>query len=539
MISNATEGRQIHRLLSRVDRRLRLNEALSRLAGGLWLLAGLLVTLKLTGLWESPLARAGTLAGYTLGLAAFVSFRFFEKRGLSRPAAVADASADLKDALRSAYAFLRLPERTEWMNLQVQRAASAADALAPVEIVPTEVPRPLYYSSGASVALLALLLWSPTWMSSLSAGVFSGSFAAATTAEREDAEPVADVLPLEEEAEALPDVEDSLDRLRRRDLELADRLRDLAEARESLAASQLEMDRLEMDLESFGESLESASPSNLDDLAEALSNRDPEEAAELLRKLAERLAEAPMSEELQALLESLKNANVQQADLAQMLENLENAAGGEMSLEEMKQALEAAAAQLENMGEQMAQQAQDAQMSGEQMQALQGMEGQPQAPSDQQMGQQQQAPGQAMQSAAGMMSNQVQMGQMAGDPSSAVPVDAGPAGDTTGPGGGSEEQVLGEATSLEVQLEMELLEAPKDREEPVPEEVFERLSREEKSTLNYEAVRRLGSYAEEAVLRRERVPLEYRTLVKNYFLSILAKTAGTSNERDTETDPGK
>ena len=47
---------------------------------------------------------------------------------------------------------------------------------------------------------------------------------------------------------------------------------------------------------------------------------------------------------------------------------------------------------------------------------------------------------------------------------------------------------------------------PDEQAEPVPEEIFERLSREEKSTLNYEDIQSPGSYAEESAMERDSVP---------------------------------
>jgi hypothetical protein len=301
-------------------------------------------------------------------------------------------------------------------------------------------------------------------------------------------------------------------------------LRDLQAAKEALAASRLEMEQLEMDLESLGAELESTP--GLAELAEAMKSKDAQKAAELLRSLAEKLKNAQTSEELQALLESLRDANVQQGDLADLLEKLEKAQGSMSpeSLAEMAQALQDAANQLESMSEQMAaDQALDS--MGEEMQSLQAAMGQQQAAGEQQPGQQQQAGGQATQS-AGMTSSQLQMAQFQGDPSSAVPVDAGPAGDATGPGGG-QEPVLGEATTLDVQLEMELLKT-EEREEPIPEEIFERLSRQEKSTLNYEALSQRGTYAEDSALAHESLPWIYRSLVKQYFLSIVSKSEAKS-----------
>ena len=113
------------------------------------------------------------------------------------------------------------------------------------------------------------------------------------------------------------------------------------------------------------------------------------------------------------------------------------------------------------------------------------------------------------------MSNQMQMAQMQGDPSSAVPVDAGPAGETTGPGGPGGDQVLGEATTLDVQLDMEILTA-EEKDEPVPEEIFERLSREEKSTLNYEDVRATGK-----LRGRERHAARQRAVAVSVFSQTL------------------
>ena len=325
------------------------------------------------------------------------------------------------------------------MELQIERSADAAEELSPAELAPLVVPRPLYFASGAGIALFTLFAWNPGWLQELEQADFLTMDRAESTEEIEELLDRAEALAPEEEK--LEELSEALDQLRRRDIELSETLQDLREAQESLAASQMDMDRLEMDLEQIGEQLESTAA--LGDLAEALKSQNAEEAAELLRELAERLANAESSEELQALLEALKNANVQNQDLAEMMENMEQAAG-DMSAEDlaqMAQALEAMAESMENLGQQMAAQ-QNMDQMGEELQQLQASMGEQQPGQQQQMGQQQ-ASGQAMQSQAGMMSNQMQMAQMQGDPSSAVPVDAGPAGDTTGPGGGSEEQVLG------------------------------------------------------------------------------------------------
>ena len=514
--------------LGRVDRRLRGNDALELLTRGLWGLVGLLVILKLTGWWDSPTTRSVLLVGYVSSVAGVILWRVIlwprRARNLARSAAVADSAADLKDALKSALAFLGLGERTEWMDVQIERTADTAAGLSPPDMAPTVVPRPLFYASGIGVALVSLYAWSPGWLQELEQAEW---FTPSQQGQVEHIEELLDrARALAPEEEKLEELSDALERLRRRDIELFEALQELSEAQEALAASQAEMERLEMDLEELGAQMESAPA--LAELSEALKSQNIEEAAELLRELAERIADAQSSEELQALLESLKNANIQSEALAQMMENLEQAAGDLTAedLAQMVQALEALAEQMESLGEQMAAQ-QDMDQMGQEMQQLQASLGQQQA-GQQQQGEQQQSPGQA-QSQEGMMSSQMQMAQMQGDASSAVPVDAGPAGDTTGPGGPGEEQVLGEATTLDVQLEMEVL-SPEEQNEPIPEEIFERLSREEKSTLNYEDVRQPGSYAEESAMERDSVPWQYRSLVKRYFLSILTHSSESTSE---------
>ena len=518
--SSATDRNRILGFLARVDRRLRVNEGLEGLALGLWGLSGLLVLSWLFGIWERPAARAALLLIYGVALAGFVFFRSTRRKGLAAPAGIADARTDSKDALKSSLDFIGVPERTRWMDFQIHRTADRALELSPAEIAPAVLPRPIYYASGVALGLVALLSWNPSWLQEVDATTW---FAAADPSTSDPGSPeLAEALP--EQEEPLQELEEALDELRRRELEMPETLRDLQASKEALAASRLEMEQLEADLENLGAQLESTPA--LAELADAMKSKDAEKAAELLRSLAEKLKNAETSEELQALLQSLEDANVQQADLAELLEKLEKAQAGMSpeSLAEMAQALQDVANQLEAMGEQMAAD-QALEAMGEEMQSLQAAMGQQQSAGQQQPGQQQQAGGQATQS-AGMTSSQLQMAQFQGDPSSAVPVDAGPAGDATGPGGG-QEPVLGEATTLDVQLEMELLKT-EERDEPIPEETFERLSRQEKSTLNYEALTQRGSYAEDSALGHESIPWVYRSLVKQYFLSIVSKSEAKS-----------
>jgi hypothetical protein len=83
---------------------------------------------------------------------------------------------------------------------------------------------------------------------------------------------------------------------------------------------------------------------------------------------------------------------------------------------------------------------------------------------------------------------------------------------------------LGQATTLEVQLEMEVLDEeinPLEPEEPPdPEDIFQEASRQETATVEFRSVRSPSSYAEGSALSVESIPWRYRNLVKRYFLSI-------------------
>jgi hypothetical protein len=527
--TTAPDRARIVRFLARVDRRLRAREVVEALTLGFWALTLLLVVAKLTTLWDRPAMRAGLLLLYAATLIGYLAWSYARRKGLFAPAAVTDSRADAKDAFKSSLDFLAQHELTSWMDFQIRRTADLAEGLVPEEIAPFSLPRPLLPATGIALALSAILLWNPQWLQKVDATAWLEAARARTAAlgaETTDEAPEV----AENEPEKLEDLDQALDKLRRTELERPETLRDLKDAQEALAAGRMEMDRLQMDLESLGKELESA-PS-LADLANAMKANDPEKAAALLRALADKLSKSPNSEEMKALLDALKNSNVKEADLAQLMDSLEKAQANMSpeAMEQMAKALQQAADQLQNAGQKMAAN-QPLDSSAQEMQSPQAGMGQQQGGGQQQSGGEQQAGGQAMQSASGMMSSQLQMAQFQGDPSSAVPVDAGPAGDSTGPGGGNQ-QVLGEATTLDVQLEMEVLKTEK-KEEPVPEEIFERLSRQEKSTLNYEAVSQPRAYGEEAALHHEVVPWPYRSLVRSYFMSIL-RNAESKSEAGSE-----
>ena len=98
----------------------------------------------------------------------------------------------------------------------------------------------------------------------------------------------------------------------------------------------------------------------------------------------------------------------------------------------------------------------------------------------------------------------------------------GPAGNATGdPSGGDLE--LGASTTLETQLALEIIEgsAPDEEESELdPEDLFQEASRQQGSIVQYRDVRAPSQYSQGSALNAERIPWQYRSLVKNYFLAI-------------------
>lgn len=483
----------------------------------LWGLVALVVVVKLFGLWEPAALRFALLGTYFAVAAGLIVRNQLREVRLSRPAAVADRRADLKDELKSALDFVSHTGRTDWMTLQVRRAAGRVEALDPEELEPWAMPRGLPIAGALSILLFGMFQWGPGWFQELelewsgprlrSAQVEQSNANDEDGAESEIAELLTEQIEPDEPDAQFPVIE-AFD--------------DLEQTQAEMAASQAELERLEEALAQIGEGLESSA--SLSELAEALRSQDAQRAAELLRELADRLGEAKSSEELDALLDSLQDAGAMDQDqLAQLLENLEQASQelGDQNLGEAQQALMDAAQQMEAMGQQMVSQPQsDAQM---QMQ-MQGPAGQ-QMSSEQSGESQSQSNSQSGDTAAQSMGGgQAQLAASEQSSANAVPMDAGPSGNASGQG--SEDAVLGEATSLEVQLEMELL--SKEELEPIPEEIFDKQSRQEESTIDYETIRQSDNYAEEEATSAEQIPWRYRDLIKRYFITLRSKTSPKS-----------
>ena len=421
--------------------------------------------------------------------------------GLGRAAASGDRAGGLHDELASAQWFSAAPSPTAWEVHQIERARERADELDAAQLLPFRVPR-ASVAATAALAVLAVLLpltHGPLVSEALRARIAAGLAGLGGDPAAED--PAAGPDAFEDAADARVEArspEEILAELRAGELRLPDESADDLGALQAALVAAME----ERALQESSEEVFAA----LAGLAEAMDT-DSLTASEWIESLTEAMRSANTPEELQALLESLEQGaegDALSAAAAEMMELMEGGLSADEALQQLAENLQAMDGQAMN-GQGMSE-AQQMPFPGD------GEGGQPQA-------------GEGGEPAAGMpqgaagLSGQVQMMAAEGQMGAPIPMDAGPAGNMTGPGGGGESEVFGAATSLEVQLEMEAIPAPFD-EEPVPEQMIERQSRREEATVAYDSVNTLAEYADETVSRSRPIPTGLRPLVRAYFLMI-------------------
>ncbi len=538
--TNSSDRATILGTLRRVDRRVRLNEGLKGLTVAICVLFALMLFLQVLGaLFPIPLPSIGVVCGlWGLLVAGYWLWRSTRSRTLGRAAGISDRRANLKDELKTAYWFIGHGEPTPWTEYQAGLAAGTAARLDPVQLVPMAVPR----GSATAVvlaALFALSLWAPLPDAGSILGATAAGFGGFGDDDPEQVsvieELMAQAVALDESGELLEEraiskearerLEEALRRLEENELSLEEMLREMEEARNLLEEGNLDMSTLQEGLEDLGKDLEGSD--TLDELAKALQNQELEEAAELLRELAEKLAEMDATDQLGDLAERMDQlAPSDQQELQDLLAALQEAseALGEQNAEGAEQALQDAADLMEALADRMKaqdlmNQASQQLQSLEQAMAQQAMSMDPEQLAELLSQLQQEGEG-GEQVGMSMASDEVQW-QSGGDEEGDASEDpqGGPSGHATGdPLGGDVK--LGDPTRLEVQLEVEILDTGEEPEPPRPENIFEEESRQEDSALGYGEVRQRSTFAEEDVMSAERIPWRYRNLVKLYFLAI-------------------
>jgi hypothetical protein len=534
--SNGSSQSVISGVLARIDRKVRLNRILDHLSIAVCLVLATVVSVKLIGM-VVPVATPPTLLIVVISVAVYLLFLAWSQIGarqLGLAAGVADSRGNLHDELKSAYWFMGQEHRTEWTDWQVERATETARNLSIKRLVPTVVPQRFW----AALALTALLVGlgfvpeGPPLLTFARAAVDPDQLSAEQEAQLEEirslvdqAQELDDATPEEDRLadEAQERIEEAMRRLEAQELSMEELMRELREAQNALEEGNLDMSAMQEALEELANDM--GTSEELGDLAQAMQNQDLAEAAEMMRQLAENLQNMS-PEQMQQMAEQLQQAaQGDQQSMQELMEALQEAAQAmsDEQLADAQQAMQDAAQAMEQMSQRM-----DAQemmnQASQQMQAMQQSMSQQQiAQQMQQMMQSDQAGGEAQEGAMAMPSDEVQKSAASGetgDPSQ----QGGPAGHATSEAMEGAEMQLGQATTLEVQLEMEVLakeENPLEPEEPPdPEDIFQEASKQETATVEYRNVRRPSSYAEGSALSVEQIPWRYRSLVKRYFLAI-------------------
>ena len=514
-----------HPLVRALDRRLRADRLLRDLA---WLFAASALALlapRIAGEGAPALVAAVLLAG-----AAAVSVRYFRRRpsDLARAAAAGDRGGELSDELGSAQWFASRAEgdagaeaeagrEPGWEAYQVARARRRADDLDPKALAPVAAPRRTVAAAASfGVLLVGLpLIEGPLLSDALRARLAGGFPDGAAGLDGSPAGEERGEDPEDARLEARSP-EEVLAELRAGELPLPEAGGDAEALRAALAEA--------MDERAFSETNEEVTAA-LAGLAEAMDSADGLTASEWLDELTEAMRSAASPEELRELLESLgAGADADAAAAAEMMGLMESGMSPEEALQQLAENMQGA----------------DGQQGGA---PGDGQAQQMPFPGDGEGGGQPQA-GEGGEPAAGMpqgaagMSGQVQMVSAEGQMGAPMPMDAGPAGNMTGPGGGGESEVFGAVTSLEVQLELEAIPAPLE-EEPVPEQMIERQSRREDASVEYDEVRPLSEYEDEAVSRARPIPAGLRPLVRAYFLMIRETAVADDDAADAPDAAGE
>ena len=524
-MSRATERSTITAILKRIDLKVRFNQTLLHLSVASCLVLGALVLIKLAPRLVPVNMPPGSLI-VGVGSAAFLAFLLWSQIGgrqLGRAAGVADVRAGLNDEIKSAYWFMRQDDSSPWIDLLVGRAAATARRLNPRRLVPVTIPK-RFGITLALFGLLQILSLVPSDGPLLTFVVASDSIRFERTLDTY-AEEIRDLIDgegdelLDEEALAL--LELALEELEAEDTSFDELLRDLREAQDLLDEGNLEMTATRDALDELGE--EFSGSNELKDFVDALRNQDLSDAADRLRDLAERLADLD-GLELTELAELLQEAsNLDEPAIEELLKALQQAADAiaEDRVPDAQEALNEAADEIDQITDRQARQ-QANNEAAERAQALQeALARQPMSAE----GQTQMALGQsgeAQQAAASTAapSSAVNRSEGAQPPGT----ESGPAGNATGdPSGGPLE--LGASTTLEVQLALEVIddtapEFPDEERELDPKDLFQEASRQQGSIVQYQDVRAPSQYSQGSALNAERIPWQYRSLVKKYFLAI-------------------
>jgi hypothetical protein len=425
----------ILRLLRRAEWRARVQRLAHELTFGFSLVLIIPIALKTWDLY-SPLTVTAIMMAIGFSGAVFAAYavsRIFRRGNLLEAAASVDEKAKLYDALTSASWFIRNQENSQWIDAQIEGTArNAADIDLP-RLYPRRIPRTSYVAAVLLVFFVALnfipLSLNHNW------------------------------LKLQAAPAGIPPQPINQSNL------------DIDEALKEMAKDLLRSEKTES-------------------AAQALMQKQLQDAAAELRKLAEQLKErSDSSDAIQRMQQSLEQASKHsQPGLEKLSEELAEASQGlkNQDRESAEEALQNAASELEKLQEKM--QPQKAKNGSEKQNEPRSSNSEQQDKGD--SGQSKQASDQKSESES--------------DGSGQDPAGTPPR--------------RGERNTLEVQLEQERL-AGMPSGGGIPEEVHES-SKQQLSKLEYSNVKSELSAGRKDLMNKDAIPWEYRSLIKDYLQAI-------------------
>jgi hypothetical protein len=459
-----------------------------------------------------------TLLGvWLIAVVCYFVWRSRRKGTLAEAAADVDGRAALADELKTAYWFINNPRASEWVDLQIRRAAKRVSELNVNRLYPRSIPRTSYVALGLFAVWVLLnfapLSWNNNWLLLQAAPAFD-----LTDAERN----------------LLSRAEESL-----RNTEMAERVQEImqqlqegvitpAEAMDQLAALQEELGQEDVDAEAIDAALNQVADAlsgseELEEIAQALRDMDLADASELLNELAENATPEQMQGMQQSLQEAAESAQKTLDDLAEDLKDASDSIaqqdpeGARQALADAAQFLEDLANQIEN--QELSQQAADQLKQFQQsLQERLQSENQPQPPSGEPQEGQSTEGGQPQPGGGTPTAQAASAGQQEGDPQQAS--EGGNQDTGQNPSGMPGETKNQPPVQLELDVQLEQAALTGLHDEAVEQEKIEETSKQERSRLDYRNVESELTPAQKDLLNQEQIPWEYRDLIRNYFEAI-------------------
>jgi hypothetical protein len=536
----------IIRSLQKIDRRIRGNRLLRELMLGLSIFLLVPVVFKVWDLFRPfrGVTVMSVLGLWFIGVVVYFTSRLSRRGSLAHAAAAIDKKASLHDELKSAYWFVTNPtaikRSTDWVELQVRRAAQQVIQLDVERYYPTTIPTTSYVVVGLIALFVALnfipLSQNHNWAYLQAAPAFSLS--------PEEQRLINQTKQLLKQAEKLDQpelvkkLEEIVQNLQEGNIDTAEALRQLEDLRNQLDEGNLDMANINEGLDEMAKDLQ-GNPET-DDIANAMSEHDLQESADKLRELADDLTKEDDAAKLKALEDALQQASDNNSPAMQKLaDDMKNAAnsladknskGAQDALNQASKDLQnladkveqqlaknSAAQQLQDLQDQIRQRQQQAQSKEGQQQAGKGQQGQQSQSADASNAEGESGAAEGASASEQSAGSQGKEGQQPGKPGEAGQAGAQEQGQNPSGAGNAPLNIMGAPTKLNVQLEQEKLNAEGEGGKP---QDIEEASKQERSRLDYRNVRSELSPAQKDVLTQDKIPWEYKSLIKNYFQAI-------------------